>query len=453
MISRSVSVVLLAILVAPQIGHSDEQLPLNKLSTYQVVKTWHEQFMQGQPTKAQRLEAMREIVRTSGFGDRGLKSIYKNFEGNYALDPTIPGVEKSTLLTRSASASQAKGYRRELLYAVSLHNDPQYSVVEMNRPQKRAWGNTDFDIVFRHHSSNQYGRVEVKDYSPDSQNTNLNKLKIQIEKMAREGRYSGQQQVWINARPVVQNLRSYAESRGVLVLENVKTGTTTSKVPGAISADAALGQVDQLFKRAVYTRTMIAAGQLGFGASMLLGSAPMALESAYALLNEENSGEVVTRGLRFGEYASYAMAGTGMVLSSGMSLASRYTSEANQVRLFSTGRYVGQLAWVGLVAAEGFQIARYNKGDVSDREFWTNQWVLGSMATGSYLGSLIGGALAGFVFKAPPTIVAGSVTGSAGGAWLGESLARSTANAWYEHKFAGVDERFGKRVYARYGLQ
>ena len=68
-------------------------------------------------------------------------------------------------------------------------------------------------------------------------------------------------------------------------------------------------------------------------------------------------------------------------------------------------------------------------------------------------GSLTGGALAGFVFKAPPAITAGSVTGGAGGAWLGESLARSTANAWYEHKFAGIDELFGKRVYARYGLQ
>lgn len=106
-----------------------------------------------------------------------------------------------------------------------------------------------------------------------------------------------------------------------------------------------------------------------------------------------------------------------------------------------------------MVAAEGFQIARYIKGDVSDSEFWTNQWVLGSTATGGYLGSLTGGALAGFVFKAPPTIVAGSVTGSAVGAWLGESLARSTANAWYENKFAGVDEHFGKRVYAQYGLQ
>lgn len=452
MISRQASVGLIAIVLAPQIGYTEEPLPIIKSSSYQDVKTWHEQFMQGQPTKAQRLEAVREIVRTSNFGDRGLNSIYKNFDGKYSLDTTIPGIEKSALLTRSASASQAKGYRRELLYAVSLHNDPRYSVVEMNRPQKRSWGNTDFDIVFKHHSSNQYGRIEVKDYSPDSQTTNLAKLKTQIDKMAREGRYSGQPQLWINARPVVSDVRSYAESRGVLVLENVKTGTKASKAPGAISADVALGQVDQHIKRAVNTRTMIAAGQLGFGAWMLLGSAPMALESAHALLNEENGGET-TQWLRFGEQASYAAAGTGMVLSSGISLASRYASEANQARLFSTGRYVGQLAWVGLVAAEGFQIARYSKRDVSDREFWTNQWVLGSAATGGYFGSLAGGALAGFVFKAPPAVAAGSVTGGSGGAWLGESLARSTANAWYEHKFAGIDERFGKRVYARYGLQ
>lgn len=78
-----------------------------------------------------------------------------------------------------------KGYRRELLYAVELHNDPRYMLLSMNEPLKRKWGNTDADLMVRHQATGLAGRVEVKDYSRRSQYTNLRDLKIQIDKMAR----------------------------------------------------------------------------------------------------------------------------------------------------------------------------------------------------------------------------------------------------------------------------
>lgn len=58
-----------------------EPLGPYKGMSYQEAKTWHEQFMQGNPTKAQRLNAMRELVIASPVGERGLRQIYRNFSG------------------------------------------------------------------------------------------------------------------------------------------------------------------------------------------------------------------------------------------------------------------------------------------------------------------------------------------------------------------------------------
>ncbi|MBK9616626.1 MAG: hypothetical protein IPO35_14375 [Uliginosibacterium sp.] len=227
----------LALMFAFAVGNSwsFESAGLQSLSSFKEAKTWHEQFMQGAPTKAQRLEAMRTLVTSSPVGARGLRQIYQNFEGRYSIDPTIPGLEKSVLMQRSASKQQAKGYRREVLYAVAYHNDPRFSVVEMNRPLKRPWGNTDADLVIQHHPTGLYGRIEVKDYSLNSQRTNLQKLKAQIDKMSLEGKKTGQLQLWMNARPVIPEIYKFAESRGVYVSENVKTGKAIALAPSLLS--------------------------------------------------------------------------------------------------------------------------------------------------------------------------------------------------------------------------
>ena len=178
-------------------------------ATYKEAKTWHEEFMRGAPTKAQRLDAMRRLIKSSPVGSRGLNQIYHNFDGRNSIDPTIPGVEKSVLMQLSASKQQAKGYRRELLYAVAYANDPRFTLVEMNRPLRRPWGNTDADIVIQHRATGLPGRVEVKDYSINSQRTNFAKLAKQIDKMSLEGKKTGQPQFWINARPVIPDIQNY----------------------------------------------------------------------------------------------------------------------------------------------------------------------------------------------------------------------------------------------------
>jgi hypothetical protein len=240
--------------------------------SYKDAKTWHEQFMQGGPTKAERLDAMRSLVLASPVRARGLEQIYRNFDGLYSIDPTIPGVEKSVLMQLSSSKQQAKGYRREVLYAVAYHNDPRFSLVEMNRPLRRTWGNTDADLVIRHHQSGQSGRIEVKDYSVNSQRTHLSKLKVQIDKMSLEGRKTGQLQFWMNARPVIPAVYQYGEKSGVLVSGNVKTGKTIA--PGAISISEAMSHHEQQFVRANLNRASIGAGGLAFAAWGLKNSIP-----------------------------------------------------------------------------------------------------------------------------------------------------------------------------------
>ena len=75
-----------------------ELFALPASSTYLEVKTLHEQFLGEQPSRQARLQALRDIVRASPYGERGLKHIFKNFEGAHAIDPRIQGVEQSVRL-------------------------------------------------------------------------------------------------------------------------------------------------------------------------------------------------------------------------------------------------------------------------------------------------------------------------------------------------------------------
>jgi hypothetical protein len=422
---------------------------LTPASTYKDVKTWHEKFLDGTPPRAERLEAMREIVRTSRFGERGLHSIYKNFDGHFFLDPTIPGVEHSMLLSRSSSVSQAKGYRRELLYATTIYNDPRFSLVEMNRPIKRPWGNTDADIVFKHRGSGEYGRIEVKDYSEKSQVTNAGKLKRQIRQMDWERRLTGVPQFWMNARPATADIKLYAAQHGVIVIENVKTGASALNRPGVTSSKEALGQIDRAYKDSVRHKSLHASGSIGFGAWILVGAVPN-LGSAIGNSGKEMS---TVESLRIAEAGSYVLAGSGMLVSGVSKGSSSYVpSYKGKAHLHQIGRIGGAVGLLGLVSAEGLLIARYRTGDISDREFWTNQWVLGATGTGSYLGAGLGRLAGGIVTRSQIGASIGGFGGAIGGGLAGEKFARLTADTWYEHKSSRLDDDYGQRINAAYGV-
>ena len=421
----------------------------NKVNAYREIKTSYEQFLGGQPSKAARLDYMRTIVRESQLGTARADRLYHNFEGRYSIDPRIPGVEKTVILTQSSNPNQAKGYRRELLYAVSIHNDPNFSLEAMNKPLKRPWGNTDADIVFRNKSTGLYGRIEVKDYSLNSQTTNLKKLKIQIDKMAKEARYTGQPQVWINRREVHDEVLKYAKSKGVFVLDRVSTGQSPNAK--TISSTEAWGRVDREIIRVNRTRTAVASGQLAFGAWMLADSMPNAWEDYQAALNPDT--ESTQAWLRFGESGSKAFAGGAMTASGGSALASKFAGAELQGSLYRYGRVGGVTALAALGASEVFAIARYRNGDVSSRDFWTTQYVMGTSASGGAVGGWIGTISGALVTKNPYLTTLAGTTGGTVGAGVGDIVGRKTSEIYYEWKFAKLDEAFGKFVYRCYGIE
>jgi hypothetical protein len=428
-------------------AHAADLSGLNKDMTYREVKSWHEQFLRGEPVPADRLEAMRSIVRTSQFGGRGLTRIYGNFEGNRSIDPLIRGVEQTVLLQRSASNSQAKGYRRELLYAIEFSNDPRFSLEEMNRALNRSWGNTDADIVIRHKSTGLYGRVEVKDVSLASQATNLTKYKGQMDKMALEARLTGQPQFWINRRKVHQDLQKYANEKGVVALGEVKTGR--SPAGNEMSSKDAMNAVAKEMAQATQRRAIAGSTGLAYGAWMLVESVPGALDAFHTVLNSEARTAQAWR--RLGEQGSYTMAGGGMTLSGGALLWSRYASEGVQGQLFHLSRIGGIASFAALGLGEAFLISRHVYGDVSSREFWTTQSVLGSALVGGIAGSWVGGAI-GALWENPLTIDIGAVLGGAAGTWAGQRIGALGADYYYDWRFAKLDQEFGKFVYERYGV-
>lgn len=429
---------------------------LSKGMSYQEVKTWHQQFLAGNPTRAERLEATREIVRVSPYGERGLNRMFRNFEGSYSIDPRIAGVEDSVRMLTSSSRSQAKGYARELLYAVGLYNDPRFIEIAMNQKLQRPWGNTDADITFRYGKRGIYGRIEVKDVSLNSQATDIKRIKGQIDKMAREYRRTGHLQVWVNRREVLPAIRHYAESKGVRVYEKVSTGISNPNK--TMTFNDFMADVDMKAKKVQRTRAIQGGMQLGFGLWMLLDSVPASWSEMQAIMNSDTQNGEAWR--RLGEHGSLTLAGGAMTASGGALLSSQYARGAQQGNLYYASRVGGAVSLAALASGEGFMIYRYHRGDVSSREFWTSQWVLGGSAagglTGSWIGGTLGGLLSGAVTDGAGTVLGASVGsgfGGLAGTLLGGKTATHFADEYYDWKFAELDRQFADFVYARYGVQ
>lgn len=412
---------------------------------YQELKALHEQRLQMGQSRQQQLEDFRSIVRVSRYGDRGLERIFKNFDGKYAIDPTIPGVRHSVTLLASGSQSQSKGYVRELLYATAFHNDPRFELVEMNRIVKRDWGNTDKDLVVRHKTTDRYARIEVKDVSLTSQSNNIEDLKKQINKMAMEGRLTGQSQYWVNRRDVLPEIRRYASSKGINVYGNVSMGITPKN--GLMSSKTFMDNVDKSISRSDRNRSVLAAGQLANGAWMLAESIPNTFEDIQAVLNPE--ARTTQDWMHLGSDLTADLAGSTMLLSGTLKSASRYASESLQGRSYSMSKNADRFAVAFIAADEAFLIWRYREGDVSSREFWTTQWLLGASMTGGYGGALLG-RMIGTSVPLPSAGSIGSLLGGFTGNYFGRVIGKAWVNDYYDMKFGAIDKKFGEAVYKHY---
>lgn len=438
-----------ALLLAMAVLHQGVQaqstagvLTLAPGANYQSIRTWHEQHLATAPDRVARAEALRNIVRSGHLGERGLQRIFNNFEGRGAIDPTIPGVEKTARLLASSSRSQVKGHTRELLYATRLHHDGRHTLVEMGRQLNRAWGKTDADLFIRHRATGLFGRVEVKDYSLRSQITNEAKLKVQMRKMAREGRFSGQPQFWINRHAMTPQLRQFAARSGLVPMESVATGQRLP--PGTQSFDKALARMDREFARMAGQRARMGGAMWGFGASVLAGSLPQ-LWAAAAEVSRPGDASWDAR-LRLASSGSYSLGGAGFLASgSALALASRF-GDVVQGRLVRFSRAGAMVSVAALATGVVVDAYRYQQGFITAHQIWDSAVRTSVVVAASAAGGWVGGAV-GSSFGWPMAAALG-VLGSYAGAAFADMALEGKVQA--EHR--RFDQSFGDAVNIRYGL-
>lgn len=299
-------------------------------------------------TKADKAAWMREQVRASRYGQRGLNNLFKGFEGKAYLDPEIPGVTKNLSALSSLSEQQAKGALRTLLYATKVYQHPRFQLTGVDQPVNAPYGRTDKDLAFRHRKTGQRARVEVKDVKPASQRADLERIKGQIDKMAAEYRRTGELQAWANRQETIPAIKEYARQKGVPTYENTKQ-TEFSRV------------LDDLDSRSVSeARVKLLSGSASAGLGVLL-----LYTSGNALFAElELSHDDIASRLRMGENASL-FAGGGAMTTEGLAKLGSWgaakwfvPSESTMALIGSAAKRAGQGAFWALVTAEGIAIAR-----------------------------------------------------------------------------------------------
>lgn len=421
-------------------------LALERGTPYREVRTTHEQFLADQPSRHERLRALRDIVRASPYGERGLQHIFKNFSGANAIDPTIPGVEGSARLLTSASPLQRKGYARELVYAAGLHNDTRFKLQAMNELRSRPWGSTDADLVAVHRPTGQRVRVEVKDVSLGSQQRTLGKLLAQIDKMAAERALTGELQYWVNRRAVLPAVKEYAMRRGVLVEGLVKTG---AKSQGLDMAQLRR-QIHGNATRADNARQFAAAAGLVFGPMLVFSG----VDDLTVLWQAAGPGQPWTDAeRRLALQRSLEVAGGAGITVYGATYAmSRFAGTPMQGTAFGIGRMAGAGGALMLGASQSVLIYRYVRGDVTGREFWVDQWAAAGGLAGVWLGGGLGAVIGGLLPLPGGTFVF-RLFGSAGGGWLVPTVTTRLANSYYDWTMGEYDQRFEAKVYERYGVR
>ena len=436
----------------------------SQFSNYQEMRSWHVSFLNKAPSDSRKIEAYRHIVRSSQYGQRGLTRVLNNFEGGHSINPNIKGMDNVIRLLYHPVEHNRRGHMRELTYALSFDNDKRFSVVEMGRDIKTKLGTkTDLDVVFRY-GKGLFGKIEVKDYSLTSQSTNFKSLASQIDKLASIQKETGQPQYWINRREVSPKIQEYANKKGIKTFGGVTTGKVIPK--GGMSIESVKRTVASDITKIQRVRAAQSAFQVGYGASLLWSYAPKLSESYNTLRLSPSESAKARRAI--GEYGSFSVAG-GTMVAAGLSLSastSRYASMGMQSKLYNFGKIGGTATYfyvASLVTGTGFKVYRYQKGDISSREFWESIATLSataaSGAAGAFVGTALGGAVGSLSDEALSTqgmattgAFVGGVIGSAIGAEAGDRLTKSSFQVYYEAKANKMDQEYASFVYRKYGI-
>ncbi len=415
---------------------------------YQSIRTWHEQYLATLPDQAGRIDALRKIVRTGTLGERGLQRIFNNFDGRMSIDPSIPGVERTARLLASSNRSQVKGHTRELLYAIRLHDDGRNQLVEMGRKLQRPWGKTDADIVIRNHRTGLSGRIEVKNYSLRSQITNEAKLMQQMNKMALEGKLTGQAQFWINRHGMTPQLRKHAERSGIVAIERVATGHRLSA--NAQPFATALTRMDEHFARIARQRAIASGAGAGIGMQLLTAALP-ATWAALEEISAPGDASVDAR-LRLASNGSYSLGAAGLMASGSALTFASSASELTQTRMFGITKVGGLVSVAALGTGIAIDVQRYRNGSLAAEQLWNSALRNSGQLAAAAAGGWLGGSLAGITTANPIAIGAGSLAGSTAGAAAFQFAGNAVANRQMRAGQQRFDQVFGDTVRQRYGV-
>lgn len=407
-------------------------------SPFLETKQAHRSYLAQSRTTQERLDAMRELVRSGPYGERGLRNIFKNFEGEYALDPRILGVERKVLHTTISNPANRKGAARELLIATAVHRNSDMNLIGLDRIVRRSWGATDKDIVLK-----AYGvrcRIEVKNVTPAAQRADLGRLLGQIRKMGKERRLTDEQQVIISRHKLDPRLIAEAREQGVFVYDQVHSGA--NRHPDGYWDRDAINDLNSKLRKKARMRII--------GPSLAIGLGAYSLYSGQDALRE---------GLRNGEDWQVLQGiselgfGTGSLAYGGLDFALKRAGEEateRSLKILKSLKHGSVLLTAVMLAGEEITLLyRYDNGSISAREMFESQCGLAGAGVGTIMGGGIGFVVGIIIPSAGEEIVL-TTWGAGIGGFVGGVTGDLVGGKVYNWKFGEVDKVVQRHVLEHY---
>ena len=263
------------------------------------------------------------------------------------------------------------GAARTVRYAGVINGDSRFTLTELNKPLKSAYGKTDADILCRHNETGKEVRIEVKEWSAKTQRANLKKAEAQFHKMAEDQTETGRLQAWVNRRANIAQVEALGKKYGIPVYGDVATGKTASK-PGQMTMTKVLNDTDR--RAAFYSRTVSGGFQLALGVYQLGVAGSEAWSEIERFLDPGRADQASW--MRLGEQGLLAAGGGLLTVSGGIRLSDTLGHALKLQKLSSvTSKLSGLSRWsgrFGVVATLGAGVLvtiEYTHGGLTDRQF------------------------------------------------------------------------------------
>lgn len=374
-----------------------------------------------------------------------------------ALGPSVdvlaktPGGMKVARELAIMNPSNRKGALRAARVAGAFDTDGRFKVVALEQLVRSQTGAviTDRDIVVRHRTSGARGRIEVKDATARSQQSNLAKYKRQINLMAMEQRQTGQLQAFINRRELIPELQRYAEKKKVAAYGNVVTSSDSNKAAGTTPISKVLDDLDRKSRATAQVRTSLIG--LGVAASVLEGRRAVTAWHRYA----DGTGswsDASFHSLVAFSGGSFAIAGIASTLATQTDPSARLSKVLGRV-----GRFGGPVGGVLAAGAVGIRTYQWHSGEMNTSQFVTASVSAGGGLAGGLAGAGAGGlagaklgiVIAPFAGPAAPFTPAvgyflGALGGGIAGAWAGNAISSHAIESYYSR----LDTRQQERLFA-----